>query len=162
SRRQKLFEKWSSQEGVPVDHYIQRTIRQLRVTRLGEPSDIAEVLDFHSSDRSRWIQGAILRCRRPEIRACDRKQMQKAVRMAGAAVPLPIRLFVGGAPVGELRKLQPSSDFRRVACCTSAASLSCWCHGNGARTDHTFEHAFDPHWRITSPRCTPKGQAGLP
>ena len=29
SRRRKLFEKWSSQEGVPVDDYIEHTIRQL-------------------------------------------------------------------------------------------------------------------------------------
>lgn len=60
SRRQKLFEKWSSQEGIPVDEYIERTIRQLRVVRLGEPSDVAEVVAFLCSDQSRWMQGSIV------------------------------------------------------------------------------------------------------
>jgi len=60
SRRQKLFEKWSSQGGIPVDEYIERTIRQLRVVRLGEPSDVAEVVAFLCSDQSRWMQGSIV------------------------------------------------------------------------------------------------------
>jgi len=50
SRRQKLFEKRSSEEGVPVEDYIERTIRELRVLRLGEPSDVAEVVAFLCSD----------------------------------------------------------------------------------------------------------------
>jgi 3-oxoacyl-[acyl-carrier protein] reductase len=60
SRRQKLFEKWSSQEGIAVDEYIERTIRQLRVVRLEEPSDVAEVVAFLCSDQSRWMQGSIV------------------------------------------------------------------------------------------------------
>ena len=60
SRRQKLFEKWSSQEGIAVDEYIERTIRQLRVVRLGEPSDVTEVVAFLCSDQSRWMQGSIV------------------------------------------------------------------------------------------------------
>ena len=60
SRRQKLFEKRSSEEGVPVEDYIERTIRELRVLRLGEPSDVAEVVAFLCSDQSRWMQGSIL------------------------------------------------------------------------------------------------------
>lgn len=60
SRRQKLFEKWCSQEGIPVEEYIERTIRQLRVVRLGEPSDVAEVVAFLCSDQSRWMQGSIV------------------------------------------------------------------------------------------------------
>jgi 3-oxoacyl-[acyl-carrier protein] reductase len=60
SRRQKLFEKWSSQEGIAVDGYIERTIRQLRVVRLGEPSDVTEVVAFLCSDQSRWMQGSIV------------------------------------------------------------------------------------------------------
>ena len=60
SRRQKLFEKSSSQESIPVDEYIERTIRQLRVVRLGEPSDVAEVVAFLCSDQSRWMQGSVV------------------------------------------------------------------------------------------------------
>ncbi len=60
SRRQKLFETWAQQEGVPTAEYIDRTARRLGVTRLGEPSDIAEVVVFLCSDESRWVQGAII------------------------------------------------------------------------------------------------------
>jgi len=31
-----------------------------RITRLGEPSDIAEVVAFLCSDASRWVHGAII------------------------------------------------------------------------------------------------------
>jgi 3-oxoacyl-[acyl-carrier protein] reductase len=60
SRRQKLFEKWAAQEGVPVADLIRRTVQQIGATRLGEPADIAEVVAFLCSERSRWMQGAIV------------------------------------------------------------------------------------------------------
>jgi 3-oxoacyl-[acyl-carrier protein] reductase len=60
SRRQNLFEKCAAQDGVSMDEFIRRTVEQLRVTRLGEPADVAEVVAFLSSDNSRWMQGAIV------------------------------------------------------------------------------------------------------
>lgn len=59
-RRQKLFEKWAGQEGIDVQEYINRAARQLGVTRLGEPRDIAEVVAFLCSEESRWMQGSIV------------------------------------------------------------------------------------------------------
>jgi NAD(P)-dependent dehydrogenase (short-subunit alcohol dehydrogenase family) len=59
-RRQKLFEKWAAQEGISTPEYIERAARELAVTRLGEPSDIAGVVAFLCSAESRWMQGAIL------------------------------------------------------------------------------------------------------
>jgi len=59
-RRQKLFEKWAHEEGLPIEEYIDRAARQLGVARLGEPADIAEVVAFLSSEESRWMQGAIV------------------------------------------------------------------------------------------------------
>ncbi|MEW5978759.1 MAG: SDR family oxidoreductase [Acidobacteriota bacterium] len=60
SRRRKLFEKLAAQEGIEANAYIDGVVRQLRVTRLGEPADIADVVAFLCSEQSRWIQGAIL------------------------------------------------------------------------------------------------------
>jgi NAD(P)-dependent dehydrogenase (short-subunit alcohol dehydrogenase family) len=60
SRRQKLFEKLAAQEGIETPAYVDRAIRQLRVTRLGEPDDVAELVAFLSSGRSRWMQGSIV------------------------------------------------------------------------------------------------------
>jgi 3-oxoacyl-[acyl-carrier protein] reductase len=60
SRRQKLFDKWAAQEGIATAEYIERAVRHLRVTRLGEPSDIAEVVAFLCSEESRWMQGSIV------------------------------------------------------------------------------------------------------
>jgi NAD(P)-dependent dehydrogenase (short-subunit alcohol dehydrogenase family) len=59
-RRQKLFERWAAQEGVTTDAYIERTTQQLGVTRLGEPADVAEVVAFLCSEKSRWMQGSIV------------------------------------------------------------------------------------------------------
>lgn len=59
-RRQKLFERWAGQEGIDVEEYITRSARQLGVTRLGEPRDIAEVVAFLCSEESRWMQGSIV------------------------------------------------------------------------------------------------------
>jgi 3-oxoacyl-[acyl-carrier protein] reductase len=60
SRRQKLFDKWAAQEGITTAEYIERAVKQLRVTRLGEPSDIAGVVAFLCSEESRWMQGSIV------------------------------------------------------------------------------------------------------
>ena len=60
TRRRKLFEKWAMQEGISVENYIEREAQRLEITRLGEPSDIAEVVAFLCSEESRWMQGAIV------------------------------------------------------------------------------------------------------
>jgi NAD(P)-dependent dehydrogenase (short-subunit alcohol dehydrogenase family) len=59
-RRQKLFEKWAAEEGIEVEEYLNQAARQLGVTRLGEPRDIAEVVAFLCSEESRWMQGSIV------------------------------------------------------------------------------------------------------
>jgi NAD(P)-dependent dehydrogenase (short-subunit alcohol dehydrogenase family) len=60
SRRQRLFEKLAAQEGIATPVYIDRAISQLRVTRLGEPDDVAELVAFLPCGRSRWMQGSIV------------------------------------------------------------------------------------------------------
>jgi 3-oxoacyl-[acyl-carrier protein] reductase len=60
SRRQKLFEKFAAQEGIPVADYVTQTATRLRSTRLGEPSDIASVVTFLCTEESRWVHGAII------------------------------------------------------------------------------------------------------
>jgi 3-oxoacyl-[acyl-carrier protein] reductase len=59
-RRRKLLEKWAARDGLSTEEYIRRTVLLLRVTRLGEPTDVAEVVAFLCSEDSRWIQGAII------------------------------------------------------------------------------------------------------
>ncbi|MEO5926598.1 MAG: SDR family oxidoreductase [Bryobacteraceae bacterium] len=59
-RRQKLFAKWAVQEGLSIEDYVSRAAQELRVTRLGEPSDIAELVTFLCSKQSAWMQGVIL------------------------------------------------------------------------------------------------------
>src|SRR5713226_10459144 len=60
SRRQKLFDKLAAQDGMATADYIDRAVKQLKVTRLGEPSDVAEVVAFLCTEQSRWMQGSIL------------------------------------------------------------------------------------------------------
>jgi 3-oxoacyl-[acyl-carrier protein] reductase len=60
SRRQALFKKWAGQEGLETAEYIDRVVRQLGVTRLGEPLDVAQVVAFLCSEESRWMQGSIV------------------------------------------------------------------------------------------------------
>ena len=60
SRRQKLFEKFAAQEGIPVSDYIAQTAARLRSTGLGEPTDVASVVAFLCSEDSCWVHGAII------------------------------------------------------------------------------------------------------
>ncbi len=60
SRRQKLFEKFAAQEGIPVTDYIAQTAARLRSTGLGEPADVASVVAFLCSEDSCWVHGAII------------------------------------------------------------------------------------------------------
>lgn len=60
SRRQALFEKLAAQEGVATSDYVDAIARRLRITRIGEPADVAEAVAFLCTDQARWIQGVIL------------------------------------------------------------------------------------------------------
>jgi NAD(P)-dependent dehydrogenase (short-subunit alcohol dehydrogenase family) len=60
SRRRKLMEKMAAQEGVAPEDFVQQIPRRLRITRLGLPSDIAEVVAFLCTEESRWVHGAII------------------------------------------------------------------------------------------------------
>lgn len=59
-RRRKLFEKWAAQAGIGIENYLAQLTKEFRITRLGEPADIADVVAFLCSDASRWIHGAII------------------------------------------------------------------------------------------------------
>ena len=60
SRRKKLMEKLAAQEGVDYDSYLIDAPRRLKISRLGEPSDVAELVTFLASEETRWIHGAII------------------------------------------------------------------------------------------------------
>jgi 3-oxoacyl-[acyl-carrier protein] reductase len=60
SRRQKLFEKWAAQSGIGIENYLAQVAKEFCITRLGEPSDIADVVAFLCSDASRWVHGAVI------------------------------------------------------------------------------------------------------
>lgn len=57
ARRQKLFEKLAIQEGLKTTDYIDQATRPLRITRLGEPSDIAEAVGFSARSRRAGFSG---------------------------------------------------------------------------------------------------------
>jgi len=60
SRRRKLFQKWADEDGLTLDQCIEREVRGLQITRIGEPSDVAEVVAFLCSEQSRWMHGTIV------------------------------------------------------------------------------------------------------
>src|SRR5206468_11725093 len=60
SRRQRLFQKLADQAGVTTEQWITQAVQQSRVTRLGTPVDIAQLVGFLTCGASRWIQGAII------------------------------------------------------------------------------------------------------
>lgn len=60
SRRQRLFQKLADQEGITTEQWVAQAVRRYRMTRLGTPEDIAQLVGFLSSEASRWIQGAII------------------------------------------------------------------------------------------------------
>jgi 3-oxoacyl-[acyl-carrier protein] reductase len=60
SRRKKLMEKLAAQEGIDYPAYLLEAPRRLKIARLGEPSDVAELVAFLSTEETRWIHGAII------------------------------------------------------------------------------------------------------
>ena len=60
SRRRKLMEELAAQEGIDYDEYLLNSIRRLKISRLGEPGDVAELVAFLATEEARWIHGAII------------------------------------------------------------------------------------------------------
>jgi 3-oxoacyl-[acyl-carrier protein] reductase len=60
SRRRKLMEKLAAQEGIDYAAYLLDSTRRLKISRLGEPGDVAELVAFLATEEARWIHGAII------------------------------------------------------------------------------------------------------
>ncbi len=60
SRRQKLMQKLAAQEGIDYADYLLDAPRRLGISRLGKPSDVAELVVFLCTEEARWIHGAIV------------------------------------------------------------------------------------------------------
>jgi NAD(P)-dependent dehydrogenase (short-subunit alcohol dehydrogenase family) len=60
SRRKKLVEKLAAQEGIDYAEYLLDSTRRLKISRLGEPGDVAELVVFLATEESRWIHGTII------------------------------------------------------------------------------------------------------
>jgi 3-oxoacyl-[acyl-carrier protein] reductase len=60
SRREKLMVKLAAQEGLDLADYLAEAPRRLRINRLGEPSDVAELVTFLATEEARWIHGTII------------------------------------------------------------------------------------------------------
>lgn len=60
SRRRKLMEKLAAQEGIGYDEYLLDSTRRLKISRLGEPGDVAELVAFLATEEAKWIHGAII------------------------------------------------------------------------------------------------------
>ena len=60
SRRQQLMQKFAAQEGMDYADYLFDAPRRLRISRLGKPSDVAELVVFLCTGEARWIHGSIV------------------------------------------------------------------------------------------------------
>lgn len=60
TRRDKLFQKLAKETGVTSESYVDHVLQSLRISRLGEPSDVANLATFLCRPESRWIHGAII------------------------------------------------------------------------------------------------------
>lgn len=60
SRRRKMMEKLAAQQGMEYAKYLLESAGRLKISRLGEPADVAEAAAFLSTEEARWIHGTIL------------------------------------------------------------------------------------------------------
>jgi NAD(P)-dependent dehydrogenase (short-subunit alcohol dehydrogenase family) len=54
------MEKLAAQEGIDYGEYLLEATRRLKIARLGEPGDVAELVAFLATEEARWIHGAII------------------------------------------------------------------------------------------------------
>ena len=59
-RRKRLMEKLAAQEGLDYAEYLLQATRRLKIARLGEPGDVAELVAFLATEEARWIHGTII------------------------------------------------------------------------------------------------------
>lgn len=60
SRRRKLMENLAAHEGIDYHEYLHNTTLRLKIARLGDPGDVAELVVFLATEEARWIHGAII------------------------------------------------------------------------------------------------------
>jgi 3-oxoacyl-[acyl-carrier protein] reductase len=59
-RRERLFAKLAGEQGVSPEEYAGQLTGKLRIPRVGEPADVANVVTFLCRPESRWIHGAVI------------------------------------------------------------------------------------------------------
>jgi NAD(P)-dependent dehydrogenase (short-subunit alcohol dehydrogenase family) len=60
SRRKRLMEKLAAQEGLDYTEYLLEAAQRLKIARIGEPNDVAELVAFLATSGARWIHGAVI------------------------------------------------------------------------------------------------------
>ena len=68
-RRRSMLRKYAADKGLSLDLAIEHFARETRITRYGQPEDIAELIAFLVSPPARWMTGTTLRMDGGEIKA---------------------------------------------------------------------------------------------